>query len=106
MLDHLFSRLTSSSQIEALFTAYDSVRRPRSQKVVDMARKFGRIYAYAEGDMHENPEMMRQFFKESTGYTNYVDLVGHHDRAMAMFEKNVDSAANGNTSLAESRTAT
>ena len=45
VLDHLFSRLTSPSQIEAMFSAYDAVRRPRSQAVVELARKFGRMYA-------------------------------------------------------------
>ena len=34
--------------IEDALAAYDYVRRPRSQAVVDIARKFGRIYAYAE----------------------------------------------------------
>ena len=34
--------------IEDVLLAFDYVRRPRSQAVVDLARKFGRIYAYAE----------------------------------------------------------
>ena len=34
--------------IEDALLAFDHVRRPRSQAVVDLARKFGRIYAYAE----------------------------------------------------------
>lgn len=34
--------------IQDALLAYDYVRRPRSQAVVDIARKFGRIFAYAE----------------------------------------------------------
>lgn len=40
--------LRRKAMIEDALLAYDHVRRPRSQAVVDMARKFGRIYAYAE----------------------------------------------------------
>ena len=78
-----------------MFNGYDSVRRPRSQAVVDMARKFGRIYAYSESDMHQKPEEMRRFFKEASAYTNNADLMEQNERAMAMFRKGVESATNG-----------
>ncbi|KAK7751247.1 hypothetical protein SLS62_006792 [Diatrype stigma] len=41
-------RRRKAMMIEDVLLAYDHVRRPRSQAVVDIARKFGRIYAYAE----------------------------------------------------------
>lgn len=105
VLDHLFSRISRPSQIEAVFTAYDAVRRPRSQAVVDMARKFGRIYAYAEGDMSEKPEGMRRFFKEASAYTNDADLVEQNERAMRLFRQGVDSTANGTNKLVPSLSA-
>ena len=42
--------------VEKMFAAYDTVRRPRSQAVVDLARRFGRVYAFAEDGMHEEGE--------------------------------------------------
>ena len=95
VLDHLFSRLTSPSQIEALFSAYDATRRPRSQAVVDLARKFGRVYAYAEGDMHERPTEMKKFFAESAAFTNNADLEGQNEEAMRVFENAVKGMQNG-----------
>ena len=41
-------RAQAYEAIEDALLAFDHVRRPRSQAVVDLARKFGRIYAYAE----------------------------------------------------------
>ena len=60
-----------------------------------MARKFGRIYAYSEGDMYEKPEEMRRFFQEASAYTNNADLVEQNERAMALFQRGVDSTTNG-----------
>ena len=93
MLDHLFSQLSSATQIEALLAAYDATRRPRSQAVVDMARKFGRVYAFAESDLHEHPEKARAFFKEATAYTNNADLMQQNQNAMETFRKATQSSS-------------
>ena len=93
MLDHLFSHLSNPFQVEALLAAYDSTRRPRSQAVVDMARKFGRVYAHAESDLHEHPEKARTFFKEATMYTNNADLTQQNDKAMKMFQRATQSSS-------------
>lgn len=50
VLDHLFSRVTQIDRIAPALLAYDAVRRKRSQDVVDLARKFGRVYAHC-GDV-------------------------------------------------------
>jgi salicylate hydroxylase len=105
VLDHLISCLTSASQVEALLAAYDAVRRPRSQTVVDMARKFGRIYAYSEGDMHEKPEKMRKFFKDATAYTNNADLEAQNEHAMVLFQRRLKGATEGSNSPIQSHTA-
>ena len=89
VLDRLFRHLTSPNDIRPVFSAYDAVRRPRSQKVVDMSRKFGRIYAYAEGDMHEHPEQMKEYFANSTAFTNDADLDEHVKTACWLFRRRV-----------------
>lgn len=72
VLSHLFSVISPSredgvdvgTQIELALEAYDTVRRPRSQKVVDLARQYGRVYAYAEKTedcpegLHTDPKRM------------------------------------------------
>jgi salicylate hydroxylase len=86
VLDHLFGRVKEVSQIEAALAAFDAVRRPRSQKVVDIARAFGRVYAYAEGNLHEDPQGMRDFFAEAAAFTNEVDLNKQNRDALEIYE--------------------
>ncbi|KAK4983607.1 hypothetical protein LTR66_002820 [Elasticomyces elasticus] len=89
VLDFLFSRVTDGEQIEKAFAAYDTVRRPRSQKVVDLARQFGRVYAYAEDGMHEDPVRMKKFFAGAAAFTNNADLQAQNDEAMRIFENSL-----------------
>ncbi|KAK3720842.1 hypothetical protein LTR37_003505 [Vermiconidia calcicola] len=85
VFDHLFSRLDSPQQVEAALSAYDLTRRPRSQAVVDIARKYGRVYAYVEGDLHKDPIKMKKFFAESAAFTNHADLDKQNNDAMELF---------------------
>ncbi|KAI1759838.1 FAD/NAD(P)-binding domain-containing protein [Hypoxylon sp. FL1150] len=92
-LDALFSHVhvdgtnadADTRQIVSALAAYDRVRRPRSQAVVDLARKFGRVYAYAEGNMHEDPERMMKFFGEMAAFTNEFDVKGQNEEALDVF---------------------
>lgn len=95
VLDHLFSRVTAPEQIQAAFAAYDTTRRPRSQAVVDLARKFGRVYAYAEEGMHEDPTRMKQFFGGAAAFTNNADLQRQNEDAMELFETARQGGADG-----------
>ncbi|KAK8116204.1 FAD/NAD(P)-binding domain-containing protein [Apiospora sp. TS-2023a] len=72
--------------IGKMFEAYDAVRRPRSQAVVDLARRFGRVYAYAEDGMHEDPVRMKAFFAEMSAFTNQFDVRGQNEEAVRVFE--------------------
>lgn len=89
VLDHLFGKVEKKADIEAALAAYDAIRRPRSQAVVDLARAFGRVYAYADKDICESPEKIRAFFARAATFTNEVDLKKQNDDAMAVYEKTV-----------------
>ncbi|KAK4447811.1 hypothetical protein QBC34DRAFT_466821 [Podospora aff. communis PSN243] len=89
VLDALFARVKMVAQIEAALTAYDATRRPRSQAVVDLARKFGRVYAYSEAKMHESPEKMREFFAGAAKFTNNADLKKQNDEAIKLYESSI-----------------
>lgn len=101
MLDHLFSRVSSLEQIEPALIAYDTVRRPRSQKVVDLARQFGRVYAYAEDGMHEDPARMKQFFAGAAAFTNNADLQKQNDDAMDIFMTSTGGKSTGKVDIVE-----
>ena len=57
-----------------------------------MARKFGRIYAYAEGDMHQHPAEMKKFFASAAAYSNNADLEKQNDHAMSLFIEAVQNS--------------
>ncbi|KAK5124267.1 hypothetical protein LTR85_001970 [Meristemomyces frigidus] len=101
VLDYLFSRVTSPAQVDAAFSAYDTTRRPRSQEVVDLARKFGRVYAYAEDGMHEDPTKMKQFFAGAAAFTNNADLQKQNDDAMKLYEAAIEGGKDGASVLTE-----
>jgi salicylate hydroxylase len=88
VLTALFARLRGRAfrHTAKALKAYDVVRRERSQKVVDLARKFGRVYAYAEDGMHESPEKMREFFKEMSRFTNEFDVERQNREATELFD--------------------
>ncbi|KAI2641572.1 FAD/NAD(P)-binding domain-containing protein [Hypomontagnella submonticulosa] len=85
VLDYLFGFVEEPGQIERALKAFDGVRRPRSQAVVDLARKFGRVYAYAEDGMHEDPARMKIFFAEMAAFTNEFNVKGQNEVALKMF---------------------
>lgn len=91
VLCHLFVAGSSSSwttrdAVRNALVAYDTTRLPRSQAVVELARKFGRIYAYAEdGGMHEDPEKMKTFFSEAARFTNDFDVEKQNRDAVEEF---------------------
>ncbi|KAK0611406.1 hypothetical protein B0T14DRAFT_500511 [Immersiella caudata] len=89
VLDALFGRVKQVSRIEDALAAYDVIRRPRSQAVVNLARAFGRVYAYAEGDMHESPQRMKDFFAGAAVFTNEADLQKQNDEAIKLYESSV-----------------
>ncbi|KAF7514777.1 hypothetical protein G7054_g15010 [Neopestalotiopsis clavispora] len=109
----------AAAAIRTALRAYDVVRRQRSQRVVELARKFGRVYAYVEeapgdggggggdgdGDnekmmMHESPERMRAFFAEMSSFTNDFDVAGQNREAvelldMLLWDDNVNRQEDG-----------
>ncbi|KAI0884394.1 FAD/NAD(P)-binding domain-containing protein [Annulohypoxylon maeteangense] len=87
VLDALFAEVKHPDQITRALAAFDRVRRPRSQAVVELARKFGRVYAYAEDGMHEDPERMRAFFAEMAAFTNEFDVRGQNETALRVFKE-------------------
>lgn len=86
VLNALFAHVTSASQVDKAFAAYDAVRRPRSQKVVEIARDFGRLYGYAIPEYGDDPVKMKGFFGKSAAFTNNADLQKQNDDAVKIFE--------------------
>lgn len=89
VLTALFSKLISIPQVEAALAAYDTVRRPRSQKVVEMACDFGRLYDFALPGVDDDPMKMKQFMGKSAAFTNNADLNKQNEDAIKLFEESL-----------------
>ncbi|KAI1479589.1 hypothetical protein F4774DRAFT_381436 [Daldinia eschscholtzii] len=68
--------------------AFDQVRRPRSQKIVDITRQFGRLYSLDEEE--RDIQSMKNQMKEGGMYTNGVDMNAQVDDAVLKFKEAVE----------------
>ncbi|KAF2966817.1 hypothetical protein GQX73_g6756 [Xylaria multiplex] len=87
VLNCLFDHVSRIQEIAPALQAFCRVRRPRSQAVVDIARKFGRVYAFAEDELHENLVGMKAFFAQMAAFTNDFDVKHQNDEALDQFRQ-------------------
>ncbi|KAI0420237.1 hypothetical protein F5X98DRAFT_39482 [Xylaria grammica] len=95
VLNCLFGHVKDTGDIAPALKAFCSTRRPRSQAVVDLARKFGRVYAFAEDGMHEDPARMKAFFAQMAAFTNDFDVKNQNDEALRLFRQLLEGDVNG-----------
>ncbi|TGJ87897.1 hypothetical protein E0Z10_g822 [Xylaria hypoxylon] len=95
VLNCLFDHIKEAEEIAPALKAFCRVRRPRSQAVVDLARKFGRVYAFAEDGMHEDPARMKTFFAQMAAFTNDFDVKHQNDEALKLFRQLLEGDMNG-----------
>ncbi|KAI0380886.1 FAD/NAD(P)-binding domain-containing protein [Hypomontagnella monticulosa] len=85
ILSRLFSHVESKGQIDAALRAFDEIRRPRSQKVVDITRQFGRFYSQDEEE--RDIDSMKKQMREGGLYTNGVDMDSQIRAAVSAFRR-------------------
>ena len=74
LLTALFSHVSGLKQVERAFQVYDDMRRPRTQKVAEISRQFGRMYAFSEDGVGDDLNKMRAILGAGAKYTNDIDL--------------------------------
>jgi salicylate hydroxylase len=84
-LTALFEHVTELKQVERALSIYDEVRRSRTQKVAELSRQLGRMYAFAEEGVGDDIDKMRAIMGAGAKYTNDVDLKGLNEEAMKRF---------------------
>ena len=89
MLTALFEHVTELAQVEKAFAVYDELRRPRTQKVVELSREFGRMYAFFDEEVRDDLDEMKKRLGDGGKYTNEVDLVWMKTEAVRLLEKDV-----------------
>lgn len=86
VLSSIFARLSSTAEIDAALRAFDAVRRPRSQRVIDITRRFGVLYSQEPEEI--NLDTMKAEMKEGGMFTNGVDMEAQVQTALDLFEQN------------------
>lgn len=84
ILTGLFAHVKSPEYIKPALKAYDEVRRPRSQKVIDITRSFGLLYTQDPNnvDLAATLAVIQQGGK----FTNGVDMEAQVKSAVDVFE--------------------
>lgn len=86
LLTALFGHVTDlEKHAEPALKVYDEIRRPRTQRVAEYSRQFGRMYAFAEEGVGDDLNKMRAILGVGAKYTNDVDLKGLNEEAVRRF---------------------
>jgi len=81
----LLKEVTNVSQIPKTFEAFDAIRRSRSQKVVELSRQFGRLYAFMEEGVGDDLNLIRRKMGEAAAIMNDADLEEQNEEAVSYF---------------------
>ncbi|KAK7749137.1 hypothetical protein SLS62_008425 [Diatrype stigma] len=82
VLGALLGSATSAKNIEAAFRAYDAVRRPRGQQVIDSSRATGQIMCGRGKDIGLDPDKLRSALATRWSFIFSLDLEAHKQEAL------------------------
>jgi salicylate hydroxylase len=82
----LFKEVTDVSHVHKAFEAFDAIRRPRSQQVVELSRMFGRLYAFMEEGVGDDLNKIRMKMGEGSKIMSDADLQEQNEEAVRYFK--------------------
>jgi salicylate hydroxylase len=82
ILSSLLGQINNVDEIEKAFSAYDAIRRPRSQKVVTTSRDAAKIYEFEDDELGNNLENIQKRLGERYRWIWDEDMVAQKDKAM------------------------
>lgn len=92
VLGNLLARSHTSEQIFAAFQAYDFVRRPRGQAIIDSSRNTGLIVCGQDPDVGLDPAKMKEALSPRWNFIMGLDTEGHIQDAVKKFEELLSNA--------------
>lgn len=60
ILGHLVGNISSAGETNAAFKAFDTVRRPRCQQIIDSGRKTGQLFCGQDEEAGVNPGKLNE----------------------------------------------
>lgn len=85
ILDTLLQAIRDPHQIGNAFEAYDQVRRPRTQNLVDSSRITGRIFCGRGPGIGLDPEQLQESLSSRWDWIFALDMKKHKEEALAAF---------------------
>ncbi|KAI1760780.1 FAD/NAD(P)-binding domain-containing protein [Hypoxylon sp. FL1150] len=82
ILGNLLSIISSTAELEAAFKAFDAVRRPRCQKVIDTSRASGQLFSGQNLDVGIDAEKMAIEMSVLFEHIDALDLQAHKQAAL------------------------
>jgi salicylate hydroxylase len=89
VLASLFGHVKSAEHIPMALSAYDQVRRKRSQNVVTTSKEAMDLYAFDDGYVNGDPTRWREVWDERMKWIWDIDLDQHCDAALKVFTRSI-----------------
>jgi len=87
ILRTLLASIRVPEQLDASLSAYDEVRRPRTQRIVESSRITGMIMSGRGEGIGVHTEKMRQGLKERWEFIYDLDIERHKEDALAALKR-------------------
>jgi len=87
IIGSLLGSISSSKELEAAFQAFDAVRRPRCQAVIDSSKEAGRLFCGQNPDVGTSADKLGNALGPLFAYIEELDLVAHKQAAQNEFQR-------------------
>ncbi|KAK8001661.1 FAD/NAD(P)-binding domain-containing protein [Apiospora marii] len=82
ILGHLIGNISSTREINAAFRAFDAIRRPRCQRVIDAGRETGRLFCGQDETAGLNPAKLGEALGRTFAHVGGLELKPHREDAL------------------------
>lgn len=90
ILGNLLSSISSVSGLEAAFKAFDAVRRPRCQAVIDSSRATGQLLCGENPDIGVDPKGMGEELDLLFSHIDALDIEAHKQASLVALKRYLD----------------
>ncbi|KAI9659521.1 MAG: hypothetical protein M1821_001780 [Bathelium mastoideum] len=87
VLESLFAKVDTPEKATMAFQAYDRIRRPRSQRVVQTSREAGELCALRLPNVMDSPEALKENIEWRMDWMWHRDIASERDEAMIIYNK-------------------
>ncbi|KAK8080942.1 hypothetical protein PG997_008760, partial [Apiospora hydei] len=82
ILGHLLGNISSIGEINAAFRAFDVIRRPRCQRIIDAGRETGLLFCGQDEAVGLNPERLNEALGRTFAHVGGLELEPHKEEAL------------------------